>query len=161
MGQLPLKDKVAVVTGGARGIGRAICERYAAEGAKVTVADLDLYEAQTTAEAIGKGAFGVQLDVTSQDCIEGMLKRVVDVAGGIDILVNNAGFFDLGPLFETTSERYEKVFAVNVKGLLFTLHAVAAQMVQQGRGARLSTCLPRQATAGKHWPPSIVQAKPR
>ena len=160
MGQLRLKDEVAVVTGGARGIGRAICERYAAEGAKVAVADLDLNEAQATAEAIGKGAFGVQLDVTSQDCIEGMLKRVVD-AGSIDILVNNAGFFDLGPLFEITSERYEKVFAVNVKGLLFTLQAVAAQMVQQGRGGKIINILPRQAAAGKHWPPSIVQAKPR
>ena len=108
MVHLPLKDKVAVVTGGARGIGRAICERYAEEGAKVAVADLDLNEAQRTAEAIGNGAFGVQLDVTSQDSIEAMVKRVVDVAGSIDILVNNAGFFDLGPLFEITPERYEK-----------------------------------------------------
>ena len=62
--QLPLKDKVAVVTGGARGIGRAVCKRYAEEGAKVAVADLDLNGAQTTAEAIGNCAFGVQLDVT-------------------------------------------------------------------------------------------------
>jgi len=137
MVQLPLRDKVAVVTGGARGIGRAICERYATEGAKVAVADLDLNEAQTTAEAIGKGAFGVQLDVTSQDSIEGMVKRVVDVAGAIDILVNNAGFFDLGPLFEITPQSYEKVFAVNVKGLLFTLQAVAAQMVRQGGGGKI------------------------
>ena len=75
--------------------------------------------------------------MTSQDSIEGMVKGVVDVAGGIGILVNNAGFFDLGPLFEITSERYEKVFAVNVKGLLFTLQAVAAQMVQQGRGGKI------------------------
>ena len=135
--QLPLKDKVAVVTGGARGIGRAIGERYGVEGAKVAVADLDLNEAQRTAEAIGKGAFGVQVDVASPDSIESMVKRVVDVAGSIDILVNNAGFFDLGPLFEITPERYEKVFAVNVKGLLFTLQAVAAQMVQQGRGGKI------------------------
>ena len=54
---------------------------------------------EITTEAIGKGAFGVQLDVTSQDSIEGMVKRVVDGAGAIDILVNKAGFFDLGPLF--------------------------------------------------------------
>lgn len=68
-------------TGGARGIGGAICERYAEEGAKVAVADLDLNEAQTTAKAIGKCAFSVQLDVTSRDSIEGMVKRVICFAG--------------------------------------------------------------------------------
>lgn len=148
--QLPLKDKVAVVTGDPRGIGRAIGERNGVESAKVAVADLDLNEDQTTAEAIGKGAFGVQVDLASPDSIESMVKRVVDVAGSIDILVNNAGFFDLGPLFEITPERYEKVFAVNVKGLLFTLQAIAAQMVGKEAVAKLSTCLPRQAAAGKH-----------
>jgi NAD(P)-dependent dehydrogenase (short-subunit alcohol dehydrogenase family) len=136
--QLPLKDKVAVVTGGARGIGRAICERYAVEGAKVAVADLDLNEAQTTAEAIGKWAFGVQFDVTRQDSIEGMVKRMVEIAGSIDILVNSAGFFDVSPLFEITPHSYEKVFAVNVKGLILTLQAIAAQMVRQGRGGKIN-----------------------
>ena len=98
MKHLSLEGKVAIVTGGARGVGRAICERYIVEGAKVAVADVDLAEAQTTAEALGESAFAVQLDFTKQDSINSMVKRVVDVAAGIDVLVNNAGFFDMGPL---------------------------------------------------------------
>jgi galactitol 2-dehydrogenase len=137
MKQLPLKDKVAVVTGGARGIGRAICGRYVLEGAKVAVADLDVTEAEATAEALGESAFAVQLDVTQQESIDQLVKRVVEVAGAIDILVNNAGFFDMGPILDIMPESYERVFAVNVKGLLFTLQAVARQMVKQGRGGKI------------------------
>jgi NAD(P)-dependent dehydrogenase (short-subunit alcohol dehydrogenase family) len=135
--QLPLQGKVAIVSGGARGIGRAFCQRYALEGAKVVVADLDLDGAQATAETLGGSAFGVQLDVSNQDSIEKMVKKVVEVAGGIDILVNNAGYFDLAPLLEITPQSYDQVFAVNVKGLLFTLQAVARQMVRQGRGGKI------------------------
>jgi NAD(P)-dependent dehydrogenase (short-subunit alcohol dehydrogenase family) len=137
MKELRLKDKVAVVTGGARGIGRAICERYTMEGAKVAVADLDLDEAQTTADALGAPAFAVALDVTRQDSIDQMVKHSVEVAGVIDILVNNAGYFDLGPLLDMTPQSFDLVFAVNVKGLLFTLQAVARQMVRQGIGGKI------------------------
>jgi NAD(P)-dependent dehydrogenase (short-subunit alcohol dehydrogenase family) len=99
-----LEDKVAAVTGGAGGIGRAICQRYALEGAKVAVADLDLVEARSTAEALGGSSFAVRLDVTSQESIDLMVKSVVDLAGGIDILVNNAGFFDMAPILEITPQ---------------------------------------------------------
>jgi NAD(P)-dependent dehydrogenase (short-subunit alcohol dehydrogenase family) len=132
-----LEDKVAAVTGGAGGIGRAICQRYALEGAKVAVADLDLVEARSTAEALGGSSFAVRLDVTSQESIDLMVKSVVDLAGGIDILVNNAGFFDMAPILEITPQSYDRVFAINVKGLLFTLQAVARQMIQQGRGGKI------------------------
>ena len=137
MRQLPLKGKVAVVTGGARGIGRAICERYAVEGAKVVVADLNLDEAQKTAAGLGESAFALRLDVTAQGSIKNMVEQVVAVAGAIDILVNNAGFLDIGPFLEITEQSYDNVFAVNVKGLLFTLQAVARQMVEQGRGGKI------------------------
>lgn len=134
---MKLEGKVAIVTGGARGIGRAICERYAAEGAWVVVADLDEAECKRTAAGIGKNALGVGLDVTRQDSIEAMLRFVVLECGGVDILVNNAGIFDMGPLLEVTRESYHKVFAVNVEGLLFTLQAVARQMTAQGRGGKI------------------------
>ena len=137
MKPLLLKGKVAVVTGGAGGIGQAICERYVAEGAAVAVADVVLTEARTTAAALGVAAFPVELDVTRQASIDRMVDTVVAQAGGIDILVNNAAVFDMEPVLEITSESFDKVFAVNVKGLLFTLQAVARQMVKQGRGGKI------------------------
>lgn len=132
-----LKDKVAIVTGGARGIGRAISERYASEGARVAVADVAERDARALATTLGHGAFAVALDVTRQDSIDAMIASVVQQAGRIDILVNNAGVFDMAPLLDITRESYRKVFAVNVEGLLFTLQAVARQMVKQGEGGKI------------------------
>jgi NAD(P)-dependent dehydrogenase (short-subunit alcohol dehydrogenase family) len=134
---MKLERKVAVVTGGARGIGAGICRRYADEGARVAVADILADEAQALAQEIGRGAFGLQLDVTQRASIEAMVETVVGRAGGIDILVNNAAIFDMAPLLEITEASYDQQFAVNVKGLLFTLQAVAAHMVEQGRGGKI------------------------
>lgn len=137
MKPMVLEGKVAVVTGGAGGIGRVICERYVAEGAVVAVADVEMTGARTTAAALGGAAFAVELDVTRQASIDRMVDTVVAQAGGIDILVNNAAVFDMEPVLEITTESYDRVFAVNVKGLLFTLQAVARQMVKQGRGGKI------------------------
>ena len=137
MTQWMLEGKIAVVTGGARGIGRAICERYVAEGARVAVADVAMAEAEATASALGHTAFAVALDVTRRESIDRMVSAVVERAGGIDILVNNAAVFDMAPLTEITEDSYETVFAVNVKGLLFTLQAVARRMIDQGRGGKI------------------------
>ena len=134
---MKLKDKVGIVTGGAGGIGAAICRRYAQEGARVVIADRSGKQGEQLAAEIGNGAFAVPLDVTSQVSIDAMVRTVVDTAGGIDIMVNNAAVFDLAPILEITEESYDKIFAVNVKGLLFTLQAVARQMVAQGRGGKV------------------------
>jgi NAD(P)-dependent dehydrogenase (short-subunit alcohol dehydrogenase family) len=132
-----LENKVAVITGGARGIGRAIATRYAAEGARVVVADINGAEAEKVAGEIGHGAFGVGLDVTKQASIDAMVAAVVERAKRIDILVNNAGVFEMAPVLEVTRESYAKQFAVNVEGLLFTLQAVGRQMVSQGEGGKI------------------------
>ena len=134
---MKLERKVAVVTGGARGIGAAICRRYADEGARVAVADILAEEAQALAREIGRGAFGVPVDVTKRASIDAMVETVVRHAGRIDILVNNAAIFDMAPLLEITEASYDQQFAINVKGLLFTLQAVAAQMMKQGRGGKI------------------------
>ena len=134
---MKLKDKVAIITGGARGIGRAIAERYSTEGARVVVADLLIDDARAVAGPLGENAMAVGLDVTRQRSIEDMVGHVVAEWGGIDVLVNNAAIFDMGPLLEVTPESYDRVFAVNVKGLLFTLQTVARQMVKQGRGGKI------------------------
>ena len=130
-----LKGKVAIVTGGASGIGAAIARRYADEGARVVIADRT--GAETAAASLGGEAFAVDLDVTLQASIDGMVETVVQRAGQIDILVNNAGVFDMAPFVEVTRESYARVFAVNVEGLLFTLQAVARRMIKAGRGGRI------------------------
>ena len=134
---MQLQGKVAVVTGAARGIGRAIAERYGREGARVVIADLNEAGAREVATAVGNGALGLRLDVTAQDSIDALVARVVAECGGVDILVNNAGLFDLAPIVEITRESYRRVYAVNVEGLLFTMQAVARQMIVQGRGGKI------------------------
>ncbi len=134
---MKLQDKVAFVTGGARGIGAAIVDRYVAEGARVAVADLNIGEAKETAARHGEKALAVALDVTKTASIEAAVESVVARWGGIDILVNNAGIFDMGPIVEVTEQSYEKVFAVNVKGLFFTLQAVARRMIARGQGGKI------------------------
>lgn len=129
-----LEGRVAIVTGGARGIGRAICQRYASEGARVVVADVAEDGARELAAGLGRDAFAVSLDVTKQESIDAMVAAVVHEAGRIDVLVNNAGVFALAPLLAITRASYHEVFAVNVEGMLFTLQAVARRMVSQGGG---------------------------
>ena len=134
---MKLKDKVAIVTGGARGIGAAICRRYADEGARVVVADLLMEEAKGLATEIGRGAFAVELNVTRQASIDAAVAATVAQAGGIDVLVNNAGIFEMAPILEITEASWDKQFAVNTKGLLFMLQACARRMVEQGRGGKI------------------------
>jgi len=132
-----LKDKVAIVTGGARGIGAAIVDRYVAEGARVAVADISHAEAERTAARHGDKAFPLGLDVTKTASIGAAAESVVSRWGGVDILVNNAAIFDMAPIVEVTEQSFDRVFAVNVKGLFFTLQAVAKRMIAQGRGGKI------------------------
>ncbi len=126
-----LDGQVAVVTGAARGIGRAIARRYAAEGARVVIADLDEPGARTLADEIGEAALAVAFDATRQDSIDALIAATVARFGRLDVLVNNAGIFDLAPIVEITRASYARVFAVNVEGLLFTLQAAARRMIAQ------------------------------
>lgn len=132
-----LERKIAVVTGGARGIGRAIAEGYAREGARVCIADIDEDAAREAARDTGGGAFAVRLDVTRLDSINRLVDTVEATAGGIDILVNNAAIFDMAPIEEITEASYDRIFAVNVKGLLFTLQAAARTMIKRGKGGKI------------------------
>ena len=134
---MKLKDKVALVTGGARGIGAAIVDRYVAEGAQAAVADISFAHARETATRHGDKAFAVTLDVTKTASIEAAVESVVQRWGGVDILVNNAAIFDMGPIVEVTEASYDRVFAVNVKGLFFTLQAVAKRMIARGQGGKI------------------------
>jgi nucleoside-diphosphate-sugar epimerase len=132
-----LKDKVALVTVGARGIGAAIAGRYVAKGARVAIADISLARAEETAARHGDKAFAVALDVTKIVSIEAAVESVVQRWGGVGILVNNAGVFDMAPIVEVTEASYDKVFSVNVRGLFFTLQAVAKRMIARDRGGKI------------------------
>ncbi|MFZ1962991.1 MAG: L-iditol 2-dehydrogenase [Roseiarcus sp.] len=132
-----LKDKVAIVTGGARGIGEAIVRAYCAEGASVVIADLEVAKAEKFAAELGANALAAKLDVRDSKSISSLISATVAKFGGVDILFNNAGVFDMGPVLEISEASFDKVFAVNTKGLFFTLQAAAAQMVKQGRGGKI------------------------
>ena len=132
-----LEGKSALITGSARGIGRAFAEAYVREGARVAIADINIERAQATASEIGPAAYAVQMDVTRQDCIDSAIGACADKAGGLDILINNAALFDLAPIVEITRESYDRLFSINVAGTLFTMQAAARQMIAQGRGGKI------------------------
>ena len=134
---MKLKDKVAIVTGGARGIGEAVVRAYSAEGASVVIADIEVAKAQELASELGAKALAVQLDVRDSKSISSLISTTVSKFGSVDILYNNAGVFDMGPILEISEASFDKVFAVNTRGLFFTLQAAAAQMVKLGRGGKI------------------------
>lgn len=132
-----LEGKSALITGSARGIGRAFAEAYIREGAMVAIADIDLERAHATAKELGAQAYAVKIDVTSQASIDGAIAEVVGKTGKLDILINNAALFDLAPITEITRESYDRLFAINVAGTLFALQAAAKQMISQGKGGKI------------------------
>ncbi|MBB4952610.1 D-sorbitol dehydrogenase (acceptor) [Agrobacterium vitis] len=132
-----LDGKSALITGSARGIGRAFAEAYVREGATVAIADINLERALETAKAIGEKAYAVHLDVTNQASIDAAIKAVEEKTGGLDILINNAALFDLAPIVEITRESYDRLFSINVAGSLFMLQAAAKSMIARGKGGKI------------------------
>ena len=126
-----LEGKSALITGAARGIGRAFAEAYVREGARVSIGDIDLERALDTVADIGDGAIAVELDVTQQDSIDSAIATSVEAHGQIDILINNAAIFTAAPIVEIDRADYARVFDINVAGTLFTLQAVARHMIER------------------------------
>jgi galactitol 2-dehydrogenase len=132
-----LAGKSALITGAARGIGTGFAKAYLREGATVAIADINLEAATATAKELGEGAYPVHIDVTDQASIDAAIAAVVAHAGKLDILINNAALFDAAETVDITRESYEKLYAVNVGGTLFTLQAAARQMIAQGHGGKI------------------------
>jgi 2-hydroxycyclohexanecarboxyl-CoA dehydrogenase len=129
-----LSGRTVLVTGGARGIGRAICARLADEGARVAIADIDGAGAGQAAAEIGKGAIGVRLDVTDSTSVRAGVGEVLDRLGRIDALVNNAGWDKVEPFLKAAEETWDKVLAINLRGPIAVTRAVIDGMIERRAG---------------------------
>ncbi|MBW2029892.1 MAG: 3-oxoacyl-ACP reductase FabG [Deltaproteobacteria bacterium] len=133
-----LKDRVAIVTGGAQGIGRAYSLRLAEEGAKVVIADiLDAGPVQQEIKEKGGEALALRVDVSDEESTADMVRKTIEKFGRIDILVNNAAIFatiETKPFYEISVREWDDVIRVNVKGIFLCCKAVYPQMKKQGKG---------------------------
>jgi 3-oxoacyl-[acyl-carrier protein] reductase len=140
-----LSGKIAIVTGGASGFGRGIAEAFAAEGAKVVVADLDTKRAAEVASTIGTSAVPFTCDVSRKADVDAMVHAAVKAFGGLDILVNNAGVTHKNQSLMTVAEEdFDRIYAVNVKSIYLTTLAVVPEMEKRGGGSIINTA----STAG-------------
>jgi 2-deoxy-D-gluconate 3-dehydrogenase len=139
---LGLRDKVVVVTGGASGLGRAMVEGFADEGAKVVIADINMEAGEEVAKRLSAGGACVRalwLDVRYQESIDAMVEAVLREFGRIDVLCNNAGVNVRKQALDVTRIDWDTVMDVNLKGMFFTAQAVGRVMVRQGRGKIINT----------------------
>ena len=130
--------KVALITGGARGIGRATAQAFAAEGARVIVADVDADAAEATARTLGGGAIGLSIDVADPQSVKSVVATALSRAERIDVLINNAGITRDASLLKTSDEAWDTVLAVNLSGTFYMTREVAPHMVARGSGAILN-----------------------
>lgn len=134
-----LSGKAAIVTGGASGFGAGIVRRFILEGARVVIADINGDAAREMADELGDAALGLQVDVSSADDVETMVKSTLRSLGGIDILVNNAGVGHKPEPMETLSEEmFDRIFDVNIKAIYRTAQQVVPIMKENGAGAILN-----------------------
>jgi 3-hydroxybutyrate dehydrogenase len=131
-----LKDRVAIVTGAASGIGKEIAATFAREGAKVVIADLNKGAAQAVAEELGgKGALGVAMDVTDETQVNAGVAETVKAFGGVDVLVSNAGIQIVHPIEEFPFNDWKKLLAIHLDGAFLTTKACIPHMYRQKRGS--------------------------
>jgi len=132
---MTLKDKVAIVTGGGRGIGMAIAQTLAEKGANVALAARTLQEINAAAKRIGRKAFAVQTDITNEKSVQNLVRKTLAKFGGIDILINNAGTGFAKPILKTSLEDWDLVIDTNLKGTFLCSRTVSAEMIKRRNGA--------------------------
>ena len=148
-----LKDKTAIVTGAGSGFGKGIAMRFAKEGARVGVIDINAEAAREVASQIGNSAFAMEADVSIDGDVSRMVQEALDLWGQLDILVNNAGTTHRNqPMTEVTEEEYERIFAVNVKSVYLSAKHIVPVMKKQGFGVILNVA----STAGVRPRPGLV-----
>ncbi len=148
-----LKDKTAIVTGAGSGFGKGIAMRFAKEGARVGVIDINAEAAREVASQIGDSAFAMEADVSIDRDVSRMVQEALDRWGQLNILVNNAGTTHRNqPMTEVTEEEYERIFAVNVKSVYLSAKHIVPVMKKQGFGVILNVA----STAGVRPRPGLV-----
>jgi 3-oxoacyl-[acyl-carrier protein] reductase len=148
---MDLKGKTAIVTGSAKGIGKAIALAFAREGCNVVVSDVseaDCAQAVGEAEALGAGAVGVKCDVSVPADAKALVEKAVAAFGSVDVLVNNAGIYPYAPFLDMTEAQWDKVITINLKGTFLCSQAAARQMAKQGRGGRIINIASIAASVG-------------
>ncbi len=148
-----LDNKVAVITGAASGFGEGMAKRFAAEGARVVVADLNAKGAERVAGEIGKSAIAVSTDVSQRAEVEEMIAAAMDAFGRIDVMVNNAGYTHRnGDMLGVDEETFDLIAAVNMKAIYYSALSVVPIMERQGGGAIITTA----STAGLRPRPGLT-----
>lgn len=135
-------EKVSLVTGGASGIGRALCQQLAGAGAQVIVADLNLTQAEETAAGIrnkGGKAAAAEVDVTKAEAVEALVAKTIEAHGRLDYLFNNAGVASVGEVLDTELSEWNRMIDVNLRGVIHGVHAAYPKMVEQGFGHIVNT----------------------
>lgn len=135
-----LQDKVAIITGAGSGFGSGMARRFAAEGAKVVLADVNVKHVEDELAEIGKSGLAVQADVSRKDDMERVARAAFEAFGSIDIMINNAGFTHRNmPLTEVTEDNFDLIAAVNMKALYYSTQIVVPIMEHQGSGVIINT----------------------
>ncbi|MGY3238494.1 NAD(P)-dependent dehydrogenase (short-subunit alcohol dehydrogenase family) [Bradyrhizobium sp. USDA 4472] len=135
-----LNNRVALVTGGARGIGFAISKALAREGARIVIADLNLNGAKAAANSLehaDRDHLGLRVDVADQGSVSELMDEMVRRCGGIDILINNAGIGGNTPFLDIKLEDWQRMISINLTGAFIVAQSVSRQMVKQGRGGKI------------------------
>jgi 3(or 17)beta-hydroxysteroid dehydrogenase len=130
-----VEGKVAIVTGGAKGLGEADCRLLAAHGAKVVIADVDTAPGEALAEELGDSAVFMHLDVTQEDSWQSVIGETVTRFGGLHVLVNNAGIVEVGNVVSCTADEWRRVNAVSADGTFFGCKYAIPHMVESGGGS--------------------------
>ena len=133
-----IKDKIILVTGGANGIGKALCERFHADGAeKIYVADIDLVNAEQVAQTVGGKAF--RLDVADETNCKNVVTQILAEAGRLDFIASNAGIGGAEGLLEVSNDDWRNIYEVNVLSHVFLARAAFPSMIERGEGAFMIT----------------------